>query len=135
MKIRAYGYKESSNCFMPRDVLDALGEPVWVRQGGIVVFAATAAEAFRHLSRLDLKPRSVRELGLLHGRSPEALAAAGLSEDGAVYAMPMDGWTVALVQKTCGTRLVDVIGEISREGVFVPREPCCKCSKGSSDGN
>lgn len=105
MKIRAYGYKESCNCFMPRDILDALGEERWVRQGCIVVFAATAAAAFRHLSAMDLEPRSVRELGLLHGRTPEALTAAGLGKDGAVYAQPMSGTIVAPSDKIPRTEL------------------------------
>jgi hypothetical protein len=119
-KIRAYGYKESCNCFLPRDILDALGEKPWVRQGEIVVFASTAAAAFHHLAVLGLKPYSIREVGLLHGRSPEALIEADLGNDGEVYAQPMSGNLVASVTQDDHGRLVDVVGKISSDGVFVP---------------
>jgi len=117
-KIRAYGYKESCNCFLPPDILDTLGAQPWIRQGRIVVFGPTAAAAFHHLSALDLEPRSVRELGLLRGRTPEALIEAGLGEDGAVYAQLTDGCLVAIVTQVDHNRFVDVIGEISSDGVF-----------------
>lgn len=120
-KVRAYGYKDSCNCFLPRDVLDVLDKATWARRGLVVVFATTTAEAFRHLSSVGLEPFSVRQLGLMHGRIPESLTEAGYDKNGAVYALPTNGRLVVAISQTASNRFVHVLGEIDRNGVFIPQ--------------
>lgn len=117
MKIYAYVYRERNNCFLPRDVLNALGQPGHARQGRLYVFAPTAEAAWRRLNTLDLAPRSARALARAGDRTARVLAAAALGREGAVYAMPMNGPSVVSIWQDISDRIIDRIGEI-RQGEF-----------------
>lgn len=122
MKIYAYSHRDPRACFLPRDILDTLGEPRHVRQGRLYVFAPTADAAWRRLNTMDLAPRSVRGLRRSEDRGTvSALIAAHLDHDGAVYARPMTGFGVVWVRQHTSDRFLDRIGEI-REGKFIPSE-------------
>lgn len=119
--IRPYVYRDYRACFLPREVLDVLGEPSHVRQGRVVVFAATAEAAWRRLSTLDMEPTSARHLQRADLRAGhiKPLIDASLDRDGAVYAMPLNGWTVVSITQDQSDRIIEKIGEI-RTGRFLP---------------
>lgn len=118
-KIHAYCHRDYRNCFLPRDVLDAIGESSWVRQGKLYVFAGTVEAAWRRLNTMDLAPRSAKDLRRAHpsGSDVSSLTEAGLGTDGAVYAMSMNGWAVVSIRQDIPDRILDRIGEI-KSGVY-----------------
>lgn len=94
--IRAYTYRESSDCFLPHDVLNALGAPADVQQGRLVVFAATAKEAATGLENVGLDG-AAHELKVDESNIAKALTATNRAWRHAVYALPMNGREPVLV--------------------------------------
>lgn len=85
-KLKAYKHRESSNAFLPRDILDPIGAPTWARQGDLVCFARSAAAAARHLVRLDLLSREdPRQLRVGIGNDVVAIIEAVHPEEFDVY--------------------------------------------------
>lgn len=124
--IRAYTHRESSDGFLPSDVLDALGEPSHIRQGSLIVFATTATEAWRLTENARLGVRSPRGLRIAEGSDAQALTTAGYAVVNAMFAMPMNGNAVVHIQGGQhfeNSRHVERIGELTgdyRTRRFVP---------------
>lgn len=125
-QLRAYTWREINDCFPPREVLDALGEPRHVVQGRVVVFAHTAKEAWTRLAELHMEPLSrgqgapetgARKLAVATGNDVTAMIEAEVSEPGAVFAYSMTGYVstaVVRVWSENGVRRVKRIGELVR---------------------
>ncbi len=113
--VRAYTY-ESCDSFLPRDVLDTLEAPSWVRQGRILIFARTIKQAKDICVNLGLvhehdstRPR------VASGNDLDLLLAAGYGEESSVLALALDGEIVAMVHFDIhGKRTSTVVGRIDK---------------------
>ena len=85
-ELKPYAHRESSNAFLPRDILDPIGAPSQVHQGDLVVFARSAAAAARHLHRLDLlSSDNPRQLRIAHGNDVAAIMGTDYPGEHDVY--------------------------------------------------
>ena len=124
-KVKGYTSRDYRDCFLPRYVLDALGEPPHVRQGEFYVFETTAELAHQRAAKLGIKVASPRALRLADPDNPvyRALVAALAPEAGAVCAMPLTGNAVAQVAEHDGEPTANLVGEVQHQSTtwgFVP---------------
>lgn len=116
-KIRCYSHRDYRSCFLPRDVLNALGEPQHVKQGYLYLCAATATSAAQNAKQLGLPVRGPHDLRIADNSICDALLNAGMVTDGMVWAKPLSGLQVARVFSTpTGERSTVRVGEFVRLG-------------------
>jgi hypothetical protein len=126
-QLRAYTY-ELCDSWLPRDILDVVGDKPHVHQGRLLVFARTAKDAMNILKDLGLcdffhsKPPRIAT-----GNDLDALISAGLATEGAVFVISDHTRHVALVdfqsEVTGSLRRATLIGEIflhQLQARFVP---------------
>lgn len=115
-EIKPYTHRDSADGFLPRDVLDALGDPRHVQQGRLVVFAESAAAAARRLDelKLDLPYGDARRLALATASDVNALKAAGLNRPGGVFAISKRSGAVVEILATPPPHSIERIGTIVR---------------------
>lgn len=126
-RLKVYVHKESCNCFLPPEVIEALGEPRHVRQGALYVWATTAADAAQRLDELGMRINSPRDLRVAEHGTATTLHAAHDWPDGTVLAMRMSGGgTVTEITENPNRSVIEspralrTVGELSREVVFRP---------------
>jgi hypothetical protein len=90
-RLKVYTYRNSSDTFLPADVIAALDEHSHIRQGRMFIWAASAVEAVGRLAALSLSYRSARVLQLAAGPTVDGLAAACDWPAGTVLAMRLSG--------------------------------------------
>lgn len=127
-QLKVYGYRERTNCFLPRDVLTALGAPRHVQQGQLMIWATTTKAAFERCADLGLSVRNPRDLGTLCGTDVTTLAALREWPDGTVLAsLGYQGTIVEICDNPDRTVLespysLTVIGKLEfARTVFTPR--------------
>lgn len=125
--VRAYTH-EASAAWLPRDVLTVAGEPSHVCQGRVLAFARTALAARALLVDLGLQDFfSRKNPRVAFGNDLDALAEAGMVEEGKVYVVGDRSRNVVLVHFDSdirgSERTTTRVGEIEcRDGKarFVP---------------
>lgn len=93
MRLKIYTHAEYGDCFLSRDVLDALESPRHVRQGRVYVWALTAKAAAEYLTVVGL-PIAPRKLRLAGGNDAVALDQAFPWPEGTVLATRLTGGAV-----------------------------------------
>lgn len=125
--VRAYTY-ELCDSWLPRDILDVVGDKPHIHQGRLLVFARTAKDALNLLKDLGLRDFfSSKSPRVATGNDLDALVAAGLAAEGAVFVISEHTFHVARVdfqsEESGALRRVTLIGEIfprHLQASFVP---------------
>jgi hypothetical protein len=124
MKLKIYSHTDYGNAILPRDVLEALTESRWTRQGHLYIWATTAKAAAARLAELGLGTNSPRDLRVCDDHGTVAtLNAAHNWADGTVLAVRLSGggpvvWITDHPDRTVldEPRLLRTVGEL-RHGI------------------
>jgi hypothetical protein len=126
-QLKVYGHRERRDCFLPRDILTALGAPSHVVQGQLLIWATTTRAAFLRTIDLGLRLRSERDLCVYRsGDDLMALKEAREWPDGTVLATMGHHGTVASVTENPDRSVVGspytvtAIGKLRYGTQFVP---------------
>lgn len=119
-RLKIYTYRNSSDTFLPADVIAALDEHSHIRQGRMFIWAASAVEAVGRLAALSLSYRSARVLQLAAGPTVDGLAAACDWPAGTVLAMRLAGRSpvIEITDPTAEDILTLTRRHLRRVGVF-----------------
>jgi hypothetical protein len=90
-RLKVYTYRNSSDTFLPADVIAALDEHSHIRQGRLFVWATSATAAAERLTILNLSHCTARALHLAVGPTVDGLAADRDWPAGTVLAMRLAG--------------------------------------------
>jgi hypothetical protein len=130
MKLKIYTHAEYGDCFLARNVLDALDSPRHIRQGRVYVWATTAKAAAGYLTAVGL-PITPRKLRLASGNDSVALDEAFPWPEGTVLATRMTGGAVAEITLALED---DSINHVARRlGDLVSATRFCPASDFSTD--
>lgn len=128
--LKVYTHREYGNTYLPRDILDALGEPRHVRQGRLCVWAPTAVAAAQYLDDVELRVHSARDLSVASGTDVRLLVADRAWPEGTMLATNLgsNGPVIEITpnpdRSILGVpRTVRRIGELSYAAHFIPDEP------------
>jgi hypothetical protein len=116
MKLKIYTHAEYGDCYLSRNVLDALESPRHVRQGRVYVWALTAKAAAEYLTAVGL-PIASRKLRLAGDNDAVALDGAFPWPEGTVLVTRMTGG--AVVELSLATKGGSLEQSVRRLGELV----------------
>jgi hypothetical protein len=127
-RLKVYTYRNSSDTFLPADVIAALDEHSHIRQGRLFIWATSAAAAAERLTILNLRHCTARALRLAGGSTVDGLTAGHDWPDGTVLAMRLAGRSPVIEITDPSTedvlalsrRAVRLVGRYTYDGHFFP---------------
>lgn len=125
---KVYTYRNSSDAFLPLDVITALEENSHIRQGRLFIWATSAAAAAERLTILNLSHCTARALRAAVGPTVDGLTAGRDWPAGTVLAMRLAGRSpvVEITDPssedilTLSRRGVRLVGRYTYDGHFFP---------------